>query len=184
MNGLREACNSAGESTFEVAPVHVFSVAPQPSASGPVRRAQSSGQANVRSTLNSALRRLLTDRSDVIVLGEDLHDPYGGAFKVTAGLSTDFPERVISTPISEAGVVGAAIGLALAGYHPIAEIMFADFLTLAMDQIYNHAVKFPGMMRRVPRSSVSATQTSVVSELPGAVQSILRRGRLGCINAA
>ena len=79
------------------------------------------------------------------MLGEDLHDPYGGAFKVTAGLSTDFRGRVISTPISEAGVVGAAIGLALAGFRPIVEIMFADFVTLAMDQIYNHAVKFPGM---------------------------------------
>ena len=71
----------------------------------------------------------------MILLGEDLHDPYGGAFKVTAGLSTDFEGRVISTPISEAAVVGASIGLALAGYRPIAEIMFADFVTLAMDQI-------------------------------------------------
>ena len=77
-----------------------------------------------------------------ILLGEDLHDPYGGAFKVTAGLSTEFPERVISTPISEAGVVGAAIGLAMHGYLPVVEIMFADFITLAFDQICNHAVKF------------------------------------------
>jgi 2-oxoisovalerate dehydrogenase E1 component len=79
------------------------------------------------------------------VLGEDLHDPYGGAFKVTAGLSTAFPGRVISTPISEAGVVGAGIGLALAGFLPVVEIMFADFITLAFDQIFNHAVKLPGM---------------------------------------
>jgi 2-oxoisovalerate dehydrogenase E1 component len=81
----------------------------------------------------------------VILLGEDLHDPYGGAFKVTAGLSTEFPERVISTPISEAGVVGSGIGLAMQGYLPVVEIMFADFVTLAFDQICNHAVKFPGM---------------------------------------
>jgi 2-oxoisovalerate dehydrogenase E1 component len=52
---------------------------------------------------------------------------------------------VISTPISEAGITGAGIGLAMAGKKPIVEIMFADFLTLCMDQIYNHAVKFPGM---------------------------------------
>src|SRR5439155_5495925 len=84
---------------------------------------------------------------DVLLLGEDLHDPYGGAFKVTQGLSTDFPGRVISTPISEAGVTGASIGLALAGFKPVTEVMFADFLTLCMDQIYNHAVKFPGMFR-------------------------------------
>jgi 2-oxoisovalerate dehydrogenase E1 component len=99
----------------------------------------------VRASLNASLRRLLETRPDVIMLGEDLHDPYGGAFKVTAGLSSDFSGRVLSTPISEAGVVGAAIGLALAGFHPIVEIMFADFVSLAMDQIYNHAVKFPGM---------------------------------------
>jgi 2-oxoisovalerate dehydrogenase E1 component len=78
-------------------------------------------------------------------MGEDLHDPYGGAFKVTAGLSSDFPDRVISTPISEAGITGAGIGLALAGFRPIVEIMFADFLTLCIDQLYNHAVKFPGL---------------------------------------
>ena len=88
---------------------------------------------------------MLNASDKVILLGEDLHDPYGGAFKVTAGLSTEFPGRVISTPISEAGVVGAAIGLAMEGYLPVVEVMFADFLTLAFDQICNHAVKFPGM---------------------------------------
>jgi 2-oxoisovalerate dehydrogenase E1 component len=101
--------------------------------------------ANVRSVLNETLRQILRASPDALLLGEDLFDPYGGAFKVTAGLSTEFSSRVISTPISEAGVVGAAIGLALDGFHPIVEIMFADFLTLAFDQIVNHAVKFPGM---------------------------------------
>ncbi len=100
---------------------------------------------NVRSDLNNTLRSMLSASDKVILLGEDLHDPYGGAFKVTAGLSTEFPGRVISTPISEAGVVGAAIGLAMEGYLPVVEVMFADFLTLAFDQISNHAVKFPGM---------------------------------------
>jgi 2-oxoisovalerate dehydrogenase E1 component len=107
---------------------------------------------NVRLQLNSALEELLRDDPRVVMLGEDLHDPYGGAFKVTANLSTRFPERVISTPISEAGVAGAAIGLALEGYLPVVEVMFADFVTLSMDQIFNHAVKFPGMFpdSRVP----------------------------------
>jgi 2-oxoisovalerate dehydrogenase E1 component len=100
---------------------------------------------NVRLQLNSALRELLRDEPRTLLLGEDLHDPYGGAFKVTAGLSTDYPDRVISTPISEAGIVGAGIGLALSGYRPVVEIMFADFITLCMDQLFNHAVKFPGM---------------------------------------
>jgi 2-oxoisovalerate dehydrogenase E1 component len=103
---------------------------------------QSGPTRTVRSDLNEALGDLLATNNKVVLLGEDLHDPYGGAFKVTAGLSSKFPERVISTPISEAGIVGAAIGLALHGWRPIVEIMFADFITLACDQIVNHAVKF------------------------------------------
>ena len=108
--------------------------------------------ANVRQALNDALRTLLEHDEDVVLLGEDLHDPYGGSFKISAGLSAKYGERIISTPISEAGITGAAIGLALSGKRPIVEIMFADFLTLCMDQIYNHAVKFPGMFAdtRVP----------------------------------
>jgi 2-oxoisovalerate dehydrogenase E1 component len=99
----------------------------------------------VRAALNTALDTLLTEDPRTIVLGEDLHDPYGGAFKVTAGLSQRHAGRVVSTPISEGALTGAAIGLALAGQHPIVEIMFADFLTLCADQIYNHAVKFAGV---------------------------------------
>jgi len=106
---------------------------------------QAAKQPNVRTAINLALRDLLQHDSRVLVLGEDLHEPYGGAFKVTAGLSSAFEGRVLSTPISEAGITGAGIGLALAGMRPVVEIMFADFLTLTVDQLYNHAVKFPGM---------------------------------------
>ncbi len=77
-----------------------------------------------------------------VILGEDIKMPYGGAFKVTKGLSDNFPERIFNTPISEAGIVGVGSGLALAGYRPIIEIMFGDFLTLAFDQLVNHAAKF------------------------------------------
>jgi 2-oxoisovalerate dehydrogenase E1 component len=98
---------------------------------------------NVRDDLNTALATLLEQRPEVIVLGEDIHAPYGGAFKVTGDLSARFPTRVVSTPISEAGSAGAAIGLALAGRRPILEIMFADFLTLCADQLLNQAVKLP-----------------------------------------
>ena len=63
------------------------------------------------------------------MLGEDIVDPYGGAFKVTKGLSEEFPGRVISTPISEAGITGVGIGLALNGFRPVVEIMFGDFNT-------------------------------------------------------
>ncbi|MBL0090021.1 MAG: 2-oxoglutarate dehydrogenase [Ideonella sp.] len=107
--------------------------------------AQTAAASNVRTAINIALRRLLEATPEAILLGEDLHEPYGGAFKVTAGLSETFKGRVISTPISEAGITGAGIGLAMAGKRPIVEIMFADFVTLCMDQLYNHAVKFPGM---------------------------------------
>ena len=100
---------------------------------------------SVRMAINAALRQLLDDNADVLLLGEDLHEPYGGAFKVAAGLSTLFPDRVLSTPISEAAITGAGIGLALAGRLPVVEIMFADFVTLCADQLYNHAVKFAGI---------------------------------------
>ena len=99
----------------------------------------------VRDSINASLRRLLTDDERVVLLGEDLHDPYGGAFKVTAGLSTDFPGRVISTPISEAVITGATTGLALGGRLPVMEVMFADFMSLCVDQLLNHAAKFPDL---------------------------------------
>src|SRR5512143_965907 len=73
--------------------------------------------------LNAALHRLMRERDDVVLLGEDLDDPYGGAFKVSRGLSTAFPDRVRSTPISEAGFVGLATGLALRGQRPVVELL-------------------------------------------------------------
>ncbi|MGA5327849.1 2-oxo acid dehydrogenase subunit E2 [Streptomyces griseoincarnatus] len=87
--------------------------------------------------LNAALHRLFEERSSLHLLGEDVRDPYGGAFKVTRGLSTRHPDRVLSTPISEAGITGVAGGLALAGDQAIVEMMFGDFAALAFDQILN-----------------------------------------------
>ena len=95
--------------------------------------------------INRALRKWLREDERVILLGEDLRAPYGGAFKATRGLSDEFPERVINTPISEAGIVGMGNGLALGGRRPIVEIMFGDFLALCFDQLLNHAAKFRGM---------------------------------------
>ena len=85
-----------------------------------------------------------TDKS-IIFIGEDVLSPYGGAFKVAKGLSEKYPENVISTPISEQAISGLSNGLALGGYRPYLEIMFGDFITLAMDQIINHASKFHHM---------------------------------------
>lgn len=99
----------------------------------------------VLASLNGALHAMMEADSRVVVLGEDILDPYGGAFKVTRGLSTRFPERVFTTPISEASIVGVANGMAMRGLRPIVEIMFGDFLMLAADQLLNHAAKFPWM---------------------------------------
>ena len=95
-------------------------------------------------SLNIAMFDLMKDDS-VVLIGEDLLDPYGGAFKVSKGLSTSFPKQVISTPISEQAITGAAVGMAMRGMKPIVEIMFGDFITLCVDQIVNHASKFKGM---------------------------------------
>ncbi len=95
----------------------------------------------VLDSLNDGLQRCLQENPTVILMGEDIIDPYGGAFKVTRGLSTRFPDRVWTTPISEAGIVGAAVGMAVRGLRPVVEIMFGDFLTLATDQLINHAAK-------------------------------------------
>lgn len=100
---------------------------------------------DVVSALNTSLHALLRDDPRVVVLGEDLLDPYGGAFKVTAGLSSAFPDRVLTSPISELGFTGVAVGMALRGMRPIVEIMFGDFLMLASDQLLNHATKYPWM---------------------------------------
>lgn len=103
--------------------------------------------------LNYALHHSLETDERVYILGEDILDPYGGAFKVTRGLSTKYPQRVLTTPISEAAIVGIANGMALRGLRPVAEIMFGDFVTLAADQLINHAAKFRWMYNeqvRVP----------------------------------
>jgi 2-oxoisovalerate dehydrogenase E1 component len=81
----------------------------------------------------------------MVVIGEDVESPYGGAFKCTQDLSARYPGRVRNTPISELAIVGIGNGLALAGYHPVVEIMFGDFVTLALDQWVNHAAKFAFM---------------------------------------
>ena len=92
--------------------------------------------------LGSALDDALGRDPSVLLLGEDIADPSGGVFKVTAGLSTKYgAHRVRSTPISEQAIVGAAIGAAIAGMRPVAEIMLMDFLAVCMDQLSNHAAK-------------------------------------------
>jgi pyruvate/2-oxoglutarate/acetoin dehydrogenase E1 component len=95
--------------------------------------------------LNEALHEIFAARDDVVLLGEDVLDPYGGAFRVTQGLSDAFPDRVLTTPISEASLFGVAAGLALRGRRPILEIMFGDFIALGLDQVVNGISKFREM---------------------------------------
>ena len=95
-----------------------------------------------RKSLREALREEMQRDQKVFLLGEDIGKYWGGAFKVTDGLAQEFgDERVRDTPISESAIVGTAVGAAITGMRPVAEIMFGDLTALAMDQICNQAAK-------------------------------------------
>src|SRR5437870_3889975 len=119
------------------------------------------GQA-VREALAEEMRRDPT----VFIIGEDVAEA-GTPFKVLSGLVEEFgPARVIDSPISEAGITGLAVGAAMAGMRPVVDIMFGDFITLAMDQIANQAAKvhyMSGGKLTVPlvlRTTLGATRRS------------------------
>lgn len=90
-----------------------------------------------RQAIHDALGDLLEKHPEVILLGQSIRDPFGGCCKVTRSLTTQFPDRIIDTPICEAAMVGTAIGLSMQGFIPIIEIMFSNFLTLCTDQFEN-----------------------------------------------
>jgi len=95
-----------------------------------------------REALREALREEMRRDATVFLLGEDIGRCWGGAFKVTEGLAEEFgDERVRDTPISESAIIGTAVGAAITGMRPVAEIMFGDLTALAMDQIANQAAK-------------------------------------------
>jgi acetoin:2,6-dichlorophenolindophenol oxidoreductase subunit beta len=92
--------------------------------------------------INLGLDQALAKDPRVIVMGEDIADPAGGIVGVTKGLSTKYGEdRIRDTPISEAAILGAAVGAGLAGFRAVAEIMFVDLMPIAIDQLLNHAAK-------------------------------------------
>lgn len=96
--------------------------------------------------INEALREEMARDPDVFILGEDVASPLGdaqhGAIGVTTGLVDEFgPERVRNTPISESAIVGSALGAALVGCRPVAELMFIDLIGVSMDQIMNQIAK-------------------------------------------
>jgi pyruvate dehydrogenase E1 component beta subunit len=91
--------------------------------------------------IREALDEELARDEKIVLFGEDI-GAWGGVFRTTEGLYEKYgPERVIDTPLSEEGYVGMAVGIAMTGMHPVPEIMFGDFITLAMDQIVNQAAK-------------------------------------------
>ena len=103
--------------------------------------------------IREALDEELARDPDIFILGEDVA-AWGGVFRTTEGLLEKYgPERIIDTPLSEEGFVGLAVGAAMTGMHPVAEIMFGDFITLVMDQLVNQAAKMrymTGGQARVP----------------------------------
>jgi pyruvate dehydrogenase E1 component beta subunit len=97
---------------------------------------------NIIEAVRSALQTQMRVDSRVVVLGEDI-GKFGGVFRATSGLYDEFGgDRVIDTPLAEAGIVGTAIGMALYGLRPVPEIQFADFIYPAFDQIVNELAKF------------------------------------------
>src|ERR1043166_3723532 len=99
---------------------------------------------NMRDALRDALHEEMARDETIIVLGEDVI-AHGGPYAVTRGIYDKYPERIRQTPISEAGIVGrglgAALGAALCGMRPVAEIMYVDFITCAMDEVVNQMAK-------------------------------------------
>ncbi|MBM3274170.1 MAG: alpha-ketoacid dehydrogenase subunit beta, partial [Candidatus Sericytochromatia bacterium] len=97
---------------------------------------------NLLQAVNDALKAAMRQDDRVVVMGEDV-GRFGGVFRATTGLFDEFGDgRVIDTPLSEAGIVGTAIGMALYGLRPVPEIQFADFSYPAFDQIVNELAKY------------------------------------------
>ncbi|MDO9289849.1 MAG: alpha-ketoacid dehydrogenase subunit beta [Thermodesulfovibrionales bacterium] len=102
---------------------------------------------NMVQAINLALKEEMQRDKDVLLLGEDVGKD-GGVFRVSEGLLEQFgPERVIDTPLAESGIVGAAIGMAVYGLRPVAEIQFMGFIYPALDQIFSHASRIRSRSR-------------------------------------
>lgn len=99
------------------------------------------GEVTYIDAIRDAQRDLLAEDDRVFIYGQDVGQ-FGGAFKATQGLKEEFPERVLDTPISEDAMVGAAIGAAIEGMRPIVEMQFADFSSIAFNQVVNHAATY------------------------------------------
>src|ERR671924_216680 len=134
--------------------------------SSPSLVAAGTREVTMAQTVNEALAEELRRDATVFLIGEDIAEA-GTPFKVLSGLVEEFgPERILDSPISEAGITGLAVGAAMTGMRPVVDIMFGDFLTLVMDQLANQAAKahyMSGGKLKVPltlRTTMGATRRS------------------------
>src|ERR687893_946780 len=116
-------------------------VTPTPSPNRPWRTSMPREETTYREALRETMVEAMRENESIFLIGEDV-GVYGGAFGVSRGMVEEFGEdRVVDTPLSEAGFVGLCTGAALMGMRPIAEIQFSDFITHSMDQLVNQAAK-------------------------------------------
>lgn len=126
---------SAADPTPETATDYLFGP-PLPAVAPPVTLGEAT---TMVSAVNQTLRKALEENPQVVLFGEDIEDPKGGVFGLTKGLSQAFPDRVRNSPLAEATILGAAVGLASVGWRPIFEIQFTDFLPPALNQLMTQA---------------------------------------------
>lgn len=101
---------------------------------------------NMVQAINLALKQEMEKDKDVVLIGEDIGRD-GGVFRITEGILEKFPERIFDTPLSESGIVGAAIGMAVYGLKPVAEIQFMGFTYAALEQLFSHAARIRSRSR-------------------------------------
>ncbi|OQY80105.1 MAG: hypothetical protein B6D45_00020, partial [Ignavibacteriales bacterium UTCHB3] len=105
-------------------------------------------------SINEFFHEEMAHNDKILIIGEDVAEPFGGGFGVSSGIEARFPERIYPSPISEAGITGIGNGLGLMGYKPFVEIMFGDFVTLTFDQLLNHAAKFHRMYNKATNCGI------------------------------
>lgn len=142
---VRQQLQQAYQQAKQALPKSTWSLQPL-ALPGRVPSSDSAGASpRVMQLLNLGLHQALQDNPNVVMVGMDILDPYGGAFKIEKGLSNKFPQQVVPTPISETSMVGLCGGMALGGLRPVLQIMFGDFITLGTDPLVNYISKYRGM---------------------------------------
>jgi pyruvate/2-oxoglutarate/acetoin dehydrogenase E1 component len=129
----------------------------------------------MRDAIREALHEEMARDDTIFVIGEDVV-AHGGPYAVTQGIAEKFPNRIRQTPISEAGIVGTALGAALCGMRPVAEVMYVDFVTCAMDEVVNQMAKVRYMFG-------GQTDVPVVLRLPSGSARLIAAQHSQCLEA-